>query len=155
MFRSNSMLRAARKLKGWIKLSAGRIGTLYTNTSYHAAHQRYKHPKGRCRACTMSSALTTTSTTQAAPTYVETTVNYFPKEGGTMTYTPGSAAFYKRKFTPTTVRVQDIRGSEAEFSLDKQGFQFVRHHSEQGDFSDEAHIKEFYFAETEKLIQRA
>ena len=101
----------------------------------------------------MPSTLTTTSKTQVDPAYVETTVNYFPTEGGTTTYTPGSGAFYKRKFTPKTVRVQDIRGSEADFSLDKQGFQLVPHHSEQEDFSDDARIQEFYFAETEKLIQ--
>lgn len=102
----------------------------------------------------MSSTVTATSTTQASPAYVETTVNYFPKEGGTTTYTPGSAGFYKRKFTPTAVRVHDIRGKEADFTLEKQGFQVVRHRSEQGDFGDEARIKAFYFDETEELIKR-
>lgn len=96
---------------------------------------------------------TTTTTAHHAPKYVETTVNYFPEEGGTTSYMTGSAEFFNRKFTSRTVHVQDIRGQEGDFSLNKQGFQLVAHKSEQGDFKNEARIKEFYFAETEKLIQ--
>jgi hypothetical protein len=97
---------------------------------------------------------TSTMTTIAVPVQIETTINYFPEEGGTTSYTTGSAEFFNRKFSPTKVLVQDIRGSEKEYSLAKQGFQWVRHASEQGDFDDETRIKSFYFAETEELIRR-
>ena len=97
---------------------------------------------------------TSTVTMQAAPTHVETTVNYFPAEGGTTSYVAGSAAFWNRKFIPTKVPVENIRGKEADYSLDKQGFQLVRHSSEQGDLKDEERIKDSYYAETEQLLQR-
>lgn len=96
---------------------------------------------------------TSTTMTQTAPTQVETTINYFPEEGGTTFYITGSPEFFNRKFTPTKVHVQDVRGRETDFSLAKQGFQWVRHASEQGDFGDEARIKEFYLPETEELIR--
>ena len=98
--------------------------------------------------------MTTRVATQTDPAHLEATINYFPKAGGTTSYIPGSAAFYKRKFTPTTVRINDIRGTEADYSLDKQGFQLVRHESKQGDYSDVPRIQDFYFAETEDLVKR-
>lgn len=97
---------------------------------------------------------TSVTVTQAAPAHVETTINYFPEEGGTTSYITGSAEFFSRKFTPTTVHVQDVRGRETDFSLAKQGFQWVRHSSEQGDFGNETRIKSVYFAETEELIRQ-
>ena len=98
--------------------------------------------------------MTTAVMKQANPAQLEATINYFPKEGGTTSYIPGSVAFYKRKFTPTTVRINDIRGTEAGYSLDKQGFQLVRHESKQRDYSDVVRIRDFYFPETEDLVKR-
>jgi hypothetical protein len=92
-------------------------------------------------------------TAQASPRYVEANINYFPEEGGTTSYVVGSAAFWNRKFAPTMVQIEDIRGREAEYSLTKQGFQLVGHESKLGDFQDEARIRDFYYQETENLIQ--
>jgi hypothetical protein len=86
-------------------------------------------------------------------TLVETTINYFPETGGTTSYVTGSPEFFTRKFTPTKVQVQDIRGNEGDFNLDQQGFQLVQHRSEMRDFKDEERVKDLYFKETEKLIR--
>lgn len=91
---------------------------------------------------------------QTRPASVQSTINYFPEEGGTTSYLVGTPEFFNRKFTPTTVQIQDIRGREKDFSLEEQGFQWVTHASEQGEFSDEARIKSHYIAETEELIRR-
>lgn len=96
---------------------------------------------------------TVTTATHLDSEYVETTINYFPEEGGTTTYQTGGAEFFKRKFIPKTIRVQNIRGQEGDFTLEKQGFRLINHQSGQGDFKDEKRIKDFYFAETEKVIQ--
>jgi hypothetical protein len=97
---------------------------------------------------------TTTMTALAAPTHVDTTVNYFPREGGITTYLAGSAEFWNRKFDPTNVCVKDIRGKESEYTLDTQGFQLVEHMSQQVDFKDKERINNFYYRETEDLVKR-
>ncbi len=97
---------------------------------------------------------TSTITASTASNHVETKINYFPEKGGTTSYTTGSATFFNRTFTATDVRVEDIRGRETDFCLEKQGFQLIRHQSRQDDFKDDGNITEFYFPETEALIQR-
>ncbi|EMR70334.1 putative methyltransferase-like protein [Eutypa lata UCREL1] len=44
-------------------------------------------------------------------------------------------------------------GSEAEYTLDKQGFQVVHHTAQEKDFTDDAHIKAVYYPETEQLLK--
>ncbi|RDX50336.1 hypothetical protein OH76DRAFT_471304 [Lentinus brumalis] len=51
------------------------------------------------------------------------------------------------------VVVHDARGREDEFSLDKNGFQFVRHASAEAEFVDEERIKEVYYKEAEELLK--
>jgi len=65
-------------------------------------------------------------------------IHYFPEVGGATSYVVGSRDFFDRKFTPMKVKLQDTRGREADFSLEKQRFQWITHASEQGDFGDDA-----------------
>jgi len=51
------------------------------------------------------------------------------------------------------VEINDIRGREAEFNLDKDAFQTVSGiSSEEKEFTDDEHIKKVYYPEVEKLI---
>ncbi|RWA05167.1 hypothetical protein EKO27_g9931 [Xylaria grammica] len=52
-----------------------------------------------------------------------------------------------------TVKVTNIAGREAEFTLDKQGFQIHRHVAQEKDFTDDEHIKAVYYPETEQLLK--
>ncbi len=48
--------------------------------------------------------------------------------------------------------VHDVRGSESEFSLDKNGFQFVHWPSVEKDFTNDDVIKEKYYPEVERIL---
>ena len=50
------------------------------------------------------------------------------------------------------VLVQDLRGREAKFTLDRHGFAAARHRSREHDFTDEAAIRGVYYAESEALL---
>ena len=50
--------------------------------------------------------------------------------------------------------VQDIRGKEGSFSLDQNGFEIVRHLTEEKDFLDDDRIKEVYYPEIESLVKQ-
>ena len=52
-----------------------------------------------------------------------------------------------------TVLVRDIRGSEDQYTLDKNGFQVFRHVSTEKEFLDEDQIKAEYFPEVEQLLK--
>ncbi len=54
---------------------------------------------------------------------------------------------------PQPAVVHDARGREAEFSLDKNGFQFVRWPSVEKDFTDDNVIKEKYYPEVERILK--
>lgn len=53
------------------------------------------------------------------------------------------------------VVVQDIAGHENEYNLDKNGFQFVHHISQEKNFDDEGRITGVYYAEVERLLKEA
>ena len=55
---------------------------------------------------------------------------------------------------PHPVVVQDVRGREHEFTLDKGGFQFVKHVSQEKEFDDEERIKNVYYKEVEELLKK-
>ena len=95
--------------------------------------------------------------TVLAPRDVPTTLNYFkaldsdpprryvePQEGKPQTNVGSD---------PQSAVVHDVRGHEAEFSLDKNGFQFVHWPSVEKDFTDDDLIKEKYYPEVEKLLK--
>lgn len=49
--------------------------------------------------------------------------------------------------------MRDISGHEDEYSLDKNGFQFFRHVSQEKKFDDERRITGVYYAEVERLLK--
>lgn len=51
--------------------------------------------------------------------------------------------------------VHDIRGTEDQYTLDKNGFQIYKHQSVEKDFVDDEHIKQVYYPETERLLKAA
>ncbi|OBT75620.1 hypothetical protein VF21_05157 [Pseudogymnoascus sp. 05NY08] len=115
----------------------------------------------------MSSTAATTVTEQPAnemhttlngqpANVVHTTLNYFldPKLGGHVDITPGTAGFYRRKYDTHPVDIHDIRGREADFNLDKQGFQIYKHSSAEKDFQDDDQIKAVYYPETEEWLKK-
>lgn len=90
------------------------------------------------------------------PSEVEAVLNYFKdNEDGS----PPAPAYvdrpetYERSPAPRQVKITNIAGREAEFSLDKQGFEIICHVAEERDFTDEDHIKAVYYPETEQLLK--
>ncbi len=54
---------------------------------------------------------------------------------------------------PSPVIVHDARSREGEFSLDKSGFQFVKHVSTEREFTDDERIKNVYYKKVEELLK--
>lgn len=52
------------------------------------------------------------------------------------------------------VPIHDMRGHEDEFTLDKNGFQVVKHKTNQKSFIDEDEIKNGYYREVEELLKK-
>jgi len=100
---------------------------------------------------------TTPTVSDWQPRHVQTTLSYHLDValGGASTYQPGSYGSYRRKFDRRTVTVHDIRGNEADYDLNKQGFQLYRHRSVEKDFRDEEKIKNEVYPETERLLMQA
>lgn len=66
---------------------------------------------------------------------------------------PGTVGSFRVKFDTAEVHIQDLRGREVDFNLDKQGFQLLRHTSVEKDFKDEHKIKSVIYPETEALLK--
>jgi hypothetical protein len=54
---------------------------------------------------------------------------------------------------PHEVTIEDARGREAEFTLDRNGFQLVKAPTVVRDFYDPDEIKQFYYPEVEQLLK--
>ncbi|KAK5685252.1 hypothetical protein LTS10_003329 [Elasticomyces elasticus] len=87
----------------------------------------------------------------ASPHAVETVLNF---HGGQKSFYAGTAGDKRRAHVPIPTTIVDIRGHESDFSLDKQGFQFVNHGTEvKGEqFDDEEIVKGIYYQECEELV---
>jgi hypothetical protein len=94
--------------------------------------------------------------TQLAP--VRAALNFFEPEPNTTE--PPHQYMYEhdppRNFrdVPREVSVYDIRGHEDEFTLDKNGFQVVKHVTQEKAFDDDAKIKTGYYKEVEELLKQ-
>ncbi|KAI1120499.1 hypothetical protein F5Y10DRAFT_125014 [Nemania abortiva] len=60
---------------------------------------------------------------------------------------------YERPTEAHNVKITNIAGREAEFTLDKQGFQVYPNVAQEKDFTDDEHIKAVYYPETEQLLK--
>ncbi|PIL32981.1 hypothetical protein GSI_05099 [Ganoderma sinense ZZ0214-1] len=100
----------------------------------------------------------TGSPTLAGPRDVTTTMNFYIPIGSDEPYqyvfTPPAGVAHNNLGSETRpVVVHDVRGRESEYSLDKNGFQFVHWPSVEKAFTDLEVIKTKYYAEVEELLK--
>ncbi|CAE6472117.1 unnamed protein product [Rhizoctonia solani] len=90
---------------------------------------------------------------------IETTLNYaLLNPGGMRLYakssqTKSSGIHANYLVDPRRVIVRDIRGQEHRFSLDRNRFEFVAHHTTES-FLETESIKKAYYAEMERLVKQ-
>ncbi|ETS85157.1 hypothetical protein PFICI_03182 [Pestalotiopsis fici W106-1] len=93
-----------------------------------------------------------------SPHDVDTILHYFkPNEDNSPpapTYV-GRPETYERPTEEHRVRITDISGQEAQFTLDKNGFQIYKHVSQEKEFVDDDKVKDKYYKETEQLLKDA
>ena len=101
---------------------------------------------------------TTTATKPTTPHRVNTTLNYYKDPGDGSEPHPsyvGKPETYERPTEQLDVVVNDIRGDEKLYTLDKTGFEIYQHESKEKDFLDDEQIKAVYYPETEQLLKDA
>ena len=111
----------------------------------------------------LSSHSAHTQATQATPpTYqphdILANFNYYKDPGDGSTPQPsyvGKPETYERPSETLALNVHDIRGEEDKYSLDKNGFEILRHVSEEKAFEDEEEIKRVYYPEVEGILKSA
>jgi hypothetical protein len=91
------------------------------------------------------------------PRDVITTLHYYkdPADGGPphASYTDRPETYY-REPDSKQVTIHDIRGTEDQYTLDKTGFQIVKHASAEKGFLDDDQIKQVYYPEVEDLLKK-
>lgn len=105
----------------------------------------------------MSATQTQTQSASQVPGAVQTELNFFKQE--TFTEKPHQYMFTHdppRNFRdePHAVTINDIRGHEDEYTLDKNGFQIVKHTTSEKEFKDDESIKSGYYKEIEDLLKK-
>ncbi|KAF7194132.1 Hydroxylase/desaturase asaB [Pseudocercospora fuligena] len=98
----------------------------------------------------MSATMTLTK-----PSVVTTNLNYYldPSKGGHTEYYTGVSDYYRRKFDPHEVQVEDARPRKEEFKLDVQGFQHAAHSSVEKTFDDFDRIREVAYPDVEAMVK--
>jgi len=94
-----------------------------------------------------------------SPHDVHTTLNYIHQDTDEAPYNyveapPAGKPRTNLREDPHPVVIRDVRGREDTVSLDKTGFQFVKHISEEKDFLDEERITTRYYKEVEELLKK-
>jgi len=88
---------------------------------------------------------------------IEATLDYYLETGEKpYTYTGGPGALDVRTGggkDPRQVLLRNGRQEAGDFTLDHNGFRFVRHDTQVGDFFDEAQIRSVYYPEMEALVK--
>ena len=86
---------------------------------------------------------------------VETNINYFDTSNERVFY-PGTAGYQRRKFDTRTWTINDLRGIEDEFTLDKNGFVVLKANWSEEDVEDTPeHIQKVVFPETIEKVKEA
>jgi hypothetical protein len=92
-----------------------------------------------------------------APDTIEASINYFLDTGETpYTFTGGPGSTDVRSNQTPDARVVTMHNGRAladRFTLDGDGFRFIRHDTHMHDFFDEAEVRSTYYAEMEALIK--
>lgn len=91
------------------------------------------------------------------PNTLRTTLNYYltPEQGGTTVFYPGTAGNYRRKHDSHEKDIFDIREHPEKVSLDKQGFELVKHPSFNHDLGNAETVKTEVYDDTAALLKRA
>lgn len=102
----------------------------------------------------VSLATMSTTVTTAPTRTVEAKINYYPPDGPKVFY-PGTAGYQRRNFDTRSVPINDIRGSEDLFSLDKNGFQVVKNNwTEIGLNDHKEKVESIVYPETIDMLKR-
>ena len=92
-----------------------------------------------------------------APDTIEATVNYFLDSGETpFTYTGGPGSTEVRTGgaqDPQRVVIHNGRPHLDDFTLDREGFHFIRHDTKVADFFDDEELRQVYHREMEALVK--
>jgi hypothetical protein len=94
-----------------------------------------------------------------SPRDVTTTLNYFASSNNEVPYNyvsepPAGVPRSNVVAEPHPAVIQNARGKEDLIGLDKTGFQFVKHVSQEKEFLDEELIKTRYYQEVEELLKK-
>lgn len=98
------------------------------------------------------------------PQNVISVLNYFKDHDNTQALyhdqnrhpnAPPTKTFSSRSFEQQIAQIHDVRGTESQYILDVQGFQFLRHESNKKDFVDGDCIRRVYYPETKELLKEA
>ena len=99
--------------------------------------------------------------TVLTPQDVPTTLNYYapiePTDETPFTYRdapPEGKPKTNIGQDPHPVVIHDARGHEDELTLDKGGFQFVKHVSQEKEFDDDQRIQDVYYKEVGELLKK-
>ncbi|PYH94686.1 hypothetical protein BO71DRAFT_225628 [Aspergillus ellipticus CBS 707.79] len=86
------------------------------------------------------------------PGTVKTSLNYYPMAGCNEMHL-GSVQMFRRTFDPREVVVEDIRGREADFSLDTHGFMLHPHISQHVSGADTSTVVHEMYPETAAMLK--
>lgn len=90
------------------------------------------------------------------PRDIHTELHYFkdPEDGSAphATYIEKPETF-DRPTETHPVTIHDVRGQEADYTLDGDGFEFVRRGAQEKDFLDDEKVRAGYYPEVEQLLK--
>jgi hypothetical protein len=103
---------------------------------------------------------TLTSRSPYNPRDVDATIRYLKEKEDGSPLDPVYFDHGPRKPPPNegnvrTMKIHDIRGTEDEYTLDKAGFQILKHSSAEKDFIDDEQVCKVYHTEIEELLKKA
>ena len=87
------------------------------------------------------------------PRFIDTTIAFLGPCVGKPIFHGRQQALDNLPLEGRTVRIEDVRGAAATFSLDHEGFALVPHQSAVTDFSDAAAVRDVYLREIEELVR--
>src|SRR5258706_11807574 len=93
---------------------------------------------------------------ETAPDAIAATLNYIVDDGTkifTETAAPGGTDARGGKPDPRRVTIRNGRRYAGEFTLERNGFHFIRHDTAVRDFFDEAEVRRTYYPEMEALVK--
>lgn len=87
---------------------------------------------------------------------IRASLSYYlaPEQGGTDAFFPGTASAYRRKHDVREVDIVDMRTVFETFSIDKQGFELIKHKLPlDEDFLDSERVKAIVYSETAEFLK--